>query len=345
MRLLILGGTLYLGRHLVEAATARGHTITLFHRGRTNPDLFPEHEHVLGDREQGLEALRGRTWDAVVDTSGYLPRVVRDGAETLCRAVGHYTFISTLSVYADNTKPGITESDAVAEPAEGTPEALTAESYGPLKARCEQIVTDAMPERSLVVRPGLVFGPHDPTERSGYWPRRVAAGGDVLAPGRPERPIQLVDVRDLAQWIVRMAESGTTGIYNATGPDSPLTMARFLSTCRDVTQGDARFVWVDEEFLVAREVGPYSELPLWIPERYQAFGTVDCHAAFAAGLTFRPLADTVRDTWDWDASLPRPRAVKTKVSIPLPLSGDRERTLLAEWREQGRVEGAGRPLE
>ena len=191
-----------------------------------------------------------------------------------------------------------------------------------------------MPGRSLMIRAGLVFGPHDPTDRSGYWPRRIALGGDVLAPGRPDRPIQLVDVRDLADWMVRMAESKKTGVFNATGPDPPLTMARFLETCREVTRSGAHFVWVDEEFLTAQEVGPYSELPLWVPERFQAFETVDCRAAWREGLTFRPLADTVRDTWTWDASLAHPRPVKLGVPIPPPLVAERERSLLTQWREQ-----------
>jgi 2'-hydroxyisoflavone reductase len=331
MRILMLGGTLFLGRHIVDAALARGHALTLFHRGRTNPDLFPEVERILGDREQGLAPLRGRDWDVVIDTSGYLPRVVRDSAETLAGAVQHYTFVSSISVYADNTESGITEADAVAELPPGASEEFSIQNYGALKARCERALADAMPGRSLVIRAGLIFGLHDPTDRSGYWPRRIARGGDVLAPGKPERPIQLVDARDLADWIVRMAESRKAGVYNATGPDTPLTMERFLTTCRDVTGTDARLVWLSEDFLLKEGVGPYSELPLWVPEHLHAFETVDCRRAWADGLTFRPLGDTLRDTLAWDASLVGPRPTPM-VPLPPSLTAERETELLGRWK-------------
>lgn len=334
MKLLILGGTLYLGRHTVEAARARGHAVTLFNRGRTNPDLHPGVERLRGDREGDLGALAGRTWDAVIDPSGYVPGAVRASCTRLGDAVGHYTFISSINAYADRTQAGLVEEDALAELPDGAPETVTAETYGPLKARCEREVTTAFAGRSAVVRAGLIFGPHDATERSAYWPLRVARGGEVLAPGRPGRPVQLVDVRDLAEWLVRLAESRTCGTFNGTGPTSPLTMERFLETCRAVSGSDARYVWASEAFLLEQKVGPYSELPLWVPEDYHAFETANCSRAVAAGLTYRPLADTVRDTLDWARTLPegpRPHRV-FGVTIPGAITREREADVLRVWR-------------
>src|SRR5436309_9310639 len=304
MKLLILGGTLYLGRHCVDAALARGHEVTLFNRGRTSPELFPNVEHLRGDRDGDLDALRGRRWDAVLDPSGYLPRVVRDSCALLRDAVELYIFVSSINVYADPTKQAIVESDAFATLPHGTPEGLRGETYGPLKALCEREVLATFGRRGAVVRSGLIFGPHDPTDRSSYWPRRVEEGGEVLAPGGRDRPVQLIDVRDLATWLVHLAETRSGGAFNATAPDYRLTMERFLETCRQVTNSDARFVWMDEAFLLEQEVGPYSELPLWVPERFHAFATVNCGRALAAGLRFRPLADSIRDVLEWSRTLP-----------------------------------------
>jgi len=346
MRLLILGGTLYLGRHTVEAARARGHEVTLFNRGRTNPDLFPDVERIRGDRDGDLSALAGRRWDAVIDTSGYLPRSVRAGCEVLRDSIGHYTFISSISVYADRTRPGLVEEDAIAELIAGEREEVTGETYGPLKARCEQEVMTAFAGRSAVVRAGLVFGPHDATERSGYWPLRVAEGGELLAPGRPGRPVQLVDVRDLAAWLVRLAETRSNGVFNGTGPGTPLSMERFLETCRAISGSDARFVWMDDAFLLDQQVGPFSEMPLWVPEENHAFETVSCARAIAAGLTYRPLADTLRDTLAWTRTLPPgPRAPKLiGVAIPAAMRREREAELLAAWRERGAGAGGERAM-
>jgi 2'-hydroxyisoflavone reductase len=343
MKLLILGGTAYLGRHAVEAALARGHEVTLFNRGRTNPDLFPQVERLRGDRDGDLAALEGRRWDAVLDTSGYLPRVVRASCELLRDAIGHYTFISSISAYADSTKSGITEDDALAPLPDGSPEEVTGETYGPYKALCEREVAAAFLERCAIVRAGLIFGPHDKTERSGYWPMRVAEGGEVLAPGRPERPIQLVDVRDLAAWLVRVAEARIGGVFNATGPIQPLTMGRFLENCREVTGSSAEFTWVDEAFLLDKKVGPYSELPLWVPERYNAFENVDCSRAFAAGLACRPLTETLGNTYAWAKTQPPgPRTLKFgSLTIPGALTREREAEVLRAWREEegGRAKG------
>ncbi len=307
MKLLILGGTAFLGPHLVEAAQARGHEITLFNRGQRNPALFPDLEKLRGNRDGDLTALQGRRWDAVIDTCGFVPRVVRASAELLADAVDHYTFISSISVYADTSKPGIDESAPVGTLADETSEEITNEAYGPLKALCEQAAERAMPGRVLHIRPGLIVGPHDPTDRFTYWPHRITQGGDVLAPGRPERLVQFIDARDLASWTIRMVEAKQTGIYNATGPDYPLTMGQVLEECRHQSGSDARLIWVDEKRLLAAGASPWMEVPLWIPETdpdSAGFAAVNCHKAFAAGLTFRPLAETVRDTLAWDAARP-----------------------------------------
>jgi 2'-hydroxyisoflavone reductase len=335
MRILILGGTLYLGRHLVDAARARGHEVTLFNRGRTGPDLFPDLERITGDRETDLGALRGRRWDRVLDTSGYLPRVVRASGELLRDRVEHYAFVSSISVYADSTRPGMVETDPVARLDPGAAEELAGETYGALKALCEETLESLMPDRVLRVRAGMIFGPLCPLGRSAYWPRRVAAGGEVLAPGAPQRNIQLVDVRDLADWIVRASERKTAGVFNATGPGIPLTMERFLATCRSTRPNDARFTWVDEEFLLEQKVSAYNELPLWVPERYQAFESVNVSRAVAAGLSFRPLEETLRDTLEWASRLPPDLGRRqTSIEIPAPMTSEREAGLLDAWRQR-----------
>ena len=336
----MLGGTVYLGRHVVEVALARGHEVTLFNRGRTNPDLFPGVGRLRGDRDGDLGALAGGRWDAVVDTSGYVPRQVRASWEALGERVGHYVFVSSISVYADRLKPGLEEGDAVEALAAGAPEALSGETYGALKARCEAALEALAPGAVTVVRAGLIFGPHDTTERSQYWPLRLERGGEVLAPGRPGRPVQLVDVRDLAGWIVGAAESRLPGVFNATGPREELTMGRFLEACRAVAGGEARLAWVDEAFLLEAGVAAYSELPLWVPEAYQAFGTVNVAKALGAGLRFRPLEATLRDTLAWARTLPPgPRPSRAGVPIPGGLAPDRERALLAAWHARRRPSG------
>ena len=339
MKLLILGGTLYLGRHTVEAALTLGHQVTLFNRGRTNPGLFPNVEHLVGDRDGNLAALEGRRWDAVIDPSGYLPRVVRAGCEVLRDAVQHYTFISSINAYADSTKPGMTEDDELAELPEGAPEEINGETYGPYKVLCEREVLSAFPGRSAVVRAGLIYGPHDATDRSSYWPLRIAEGGDVLAPGPADRPLQLIDVRDLAEWLVHLADTRTAGVFNGTGPETPSTMEAYLETCRDVAGTEANFVWVDEAFMLEQKVGPYSEMPLWVPEQFHAFEDVDVSRAVAAGLKYRRLKDTIQDTLAW-ARAEGQRTVDPKklgVKIPPALTRRREAEVLAAWRERAAV--------
>ena len=327
MKLLILGGTVFLGRHLVDSALARGHEVTLFNRGQHNPELFPGIEKLRGDRDGDLTVLQGRRWDTVIDTSGYLPRVVRASAAALASAVEHYTFISSISVYSDANQPGLDESGIVGTLEDPTVEEITGETYGPLKALCEQAVEEEMPGRALMIRPGLIVGPFDPTDRFTYWPHRVARGGEVLAPGRTKHATQIIDVRDLADWTVRMAERRASGIYNATGPAYTLTMGALLDTCQAVAQSDAAFTWADERFLLDQGVQPWSELPLWLPEADDTLSTVNCAKAFAAGLTMRPLAETVRDTLTWDIT--RPAGHEWRAG----LSAERERQVLQNWHE------------
>lgn len=328
MRLLILGGTIYLGRHLVDAALARGHAVTLFNRGQHNPDLYPDVAKVRGDRTVSLDALAGGRWDAVIDTSGYVPRVVRQAAETLADRVDHYTFISSLSVYADPSRPGVDETAAVGRIDDPTTEDVTGESYGPLKALCEQAAQAARPGRTLVIRPGLIVGPYDPTDRFTYWPRRVAQGGEVLAPGRPGYETQIIDARDLAAWTLDMVEARRVGVYNATGPATPLTLGEVLDTSQAVSGSDATFTWLDEVFLIQQGVQPWTELPLWVPEsdpQMAGFNKFSIDRALAAGLTFRPLADTVAATLAWDAT--RDPAAPRRAG----LTREREAELLRAW--------------
>lgn len=326
MKLLILGGTVFLGRHIVASARQRGHEITLFTRGERNPDLFPDVEKLRGNRDGNLAPLEGRRWDAVIDTSGYVPRVVRASAKLLRDAVGHYTFISSISVYAGFETPGMDETAPTGMlPDEGVEE-ITGETYGPLKALCERAVEEVMPGRALIIRPGLIVGPHDPTDRFTYWPRRVARGGEVLAPDRPDRETQFIDARDLADWTVRMLEAGATGVYNATGPAERLAMGHLLDVCNAAGGGSATFTWVPEHFLLDAGIGPWMELPLWVPESEGAgFSSVSIAKALAAGLTFRPLEETVRDTLAWDAA--RPADAEYRAG----LDAEKERETLRRW--------------
>jgi 2'-hydroxyisoflavone reductase len=329
MRLLILGGTVFLGRHLVEAALAHGHELTLFNRGQRNPELFPEVEKLRGDRDGGLDVLKGRSWDAVVDTCGYLPRIVRSSAELLADAVQHYTFISSISVYKDFSRPAQGEEAPVGTLEDETVEQVTGETYGPLKALCEQAAEQALPGRVLVVRPGLIVGPHDPTDRFTYWPWRVAQGGEVLAPGKPELPIEYTDVRDLSAWILSMVEAHKTGTYNVSGPGSVLSMGALLERCRVVGGSDASLTWVAQAFLLEAGVQPWGELPLWVaPEdnpEMVGFASILSDRAIANGLTFRPLDETIRDTLAWAATRPADHEWRAG------LKREREAELLRDW--------------
>jgi 2'-hydroxyisoflavone reductase len=329
MRLLLLGGTTFLGRHTVEAARLRGHSVTLFNRGRTAPGLWLDVEELQGDRDGGLTVLRGRTWDCVIDTSGYIPRIVRDSAELLCDSVGYYLFVSSVSVY-EGDGGRIDESSPLARLSDPSTEEVTGETYGGLKVACERVVSHVFRERAAIVRPGLVVGPHDPTDRFTYWVRRAAEGGEVLAPGRPSRRVQVIDARDLGRWMVSLCERAAPGVFNATGPDVPLTMGDMLATCREVSGSDAHFTWVDEEELVAAGVRPWEDLPLWLLEkgREVALDRVDSSLAVSAGLRLRPIEETIADTLEWDAARPRGR-------LAAGIDRRREADLLSAHRSGG----------
>ncbi len=329
LRILILGGTGFIGPHEVRYARRRGHSVTLFNRGQTNPHLFPELEKLVGDRNDNLEALRGREWDVVVDNSASIPRWVRQSAQLLKDSADLYLFVSTLSVIADNSIIGADESVPVATIEDPTTEEVTGRTYGALKALCEQETERAFPRRALVVRPGLIVGPEDRSDRFTYWPVRIDRGGEVLAPGDPSDPTQIIDARDLTGWMIRMLEQGETGIYNATGPIRPLTMAEMLYGIRAVTSADVRFTWADADFLDEHEVRAWADMPTWIPPRdgAEGFSRVNCAKAIGKGLTFRPLAETARDTLDWFKTLPEERQANLRAGI----KPDREAEVLAAW--------------
>jgi 2'-hydroxyisoflavone reductase len=324
MRILILGGTQFLGRHTVEAALEQGHDVTLFNRGQTRPELFPDVEKLRGDRDGDLGAVAGRAFGAVVDTSGYVPRVVRETIDAL-GAVGHYTFVSSISVYGSLATPP-TEDSPVAELAEPTEE--WREAYGELKADCEDVVRERFPE-AFIPRPGLIVGPWDPTGRFSYWPARLAEGGRVLAPAPREAPAQVLDVRDLARWIVQAAESRLAGTFNAV--DRPTTRAALVETCRraaadDDMGTDADVVWVEPDFLLDQAVGEWMELPLWLhADEYAGMLSIDPARAFAAGLRTRPLAETAADTLAWL------RSGKAPADPPAGLARVKEQAVLDNW--------------
>ena len=329
MTILFLGGTSFLGRAAVEVLLGRGHEVTLFTRGRTNPDLFPEAKHVHGDRS--VDPLPGGTWDAVVDTSGYLPAVVQRSAEALRDSVERYLFVSSISVYADLGR-GPTEESPRAELGDLPADELmpTYENYGALKALCEDAVTEVYGERTIVIRPGLIVGPHDPTGRFTYWPHRVARGGEFVVPAPPDAQIQFVDARDLARWLVGLLERGATGTYNATHPGT--TWRELVDSCLGVTGADASPVWIDGAWLAERGVGQWMELPLWLHEP-DAVGMMDADVSRAldAGLTLRPVDDVVRATLELAAT-----------TDDAGLQPEREAELLRAWRPSGmrREQGA-----
>jgi 2'-hydroxyisoflavone reductase len=316
VRLLVLGGTRFVGRALVEAAVVCGHEVTIFNRGKTNPDLFPQVEQIRGDRTQDLSPLAGRRWDAVVDVAAYFPRVAELSVEALRHSVDHYLLVSSVSVYADQSVPQF--EDARLEELVD-PEDSTAESYGGRKAACERIVEQAFAEQSTVVRPGLIVGPHDSTDRFSYWPRRIARGGRILAPGEPGDPLQFIDVRDLAAFILSLVEEDRAGRFNATS--RIVTFVELLEECHRVTGGAAELAWVRSEDLLAAGLDPWMGVPLWIAAAgWEAANKVPIERALVAGLQFRPLAKTIRAALHDDTSL----------QLEVGLAPQREADLLAQ---------------
>ncbi len=323
MKLLVLGGTVFLGRHITQAALDRGHAVTLLNRGRHGAHLFPQAERLVGDRDGDLGALQGRRFDAVIDCSGYTPAQLARTAQALGDNAGHYTFVSSISAYARFAPDRCYDERA--------PLAAGHEGYGALKARCEEAIAAALPGRVGIVRPGLIVGPHDPTGRFTYWPQRVARGGEVLAPGRPGRPVQFIDARDLASWCVTLAESRVTGALNAAG--AGVAMADFLSVCNDATGGAARFTWTSDEVLLALGVAPWTDLPLWLPENDPAVGGMllaDRARAHAAGLRTRPMGETIVDTLAWATATRESDFDSTR--LVATLSPEREAQCLASGR-------------
>ena len=332
-KVLVLGGTGYIGPHIVRALVAAGHTVTLFNRGKTHAEMFPELEKLHGDRDGRLEALQGRQWDAVIDDAGFVPRIVEQSAKLLAPSVKQYVFVSTISVYKDLAKPGMDETAAVDElPADA------AESdkrlYGPFKAACEKVVETAFPGRATILRPGVIVGPGDPTGRFTNWASRLADGGEVLAPGDGSTPVQYIDVRDLAAFVARIVADDTTGTYNVLAPEHVTPIKGFLAQINAATGNHATIVWVPADFLDKQGVSGWSDMPLWLDAKgdYAGIGAQSNQRAIAKGLTFHPLAETVKDTLAWLQTVPeadRPKLASTGISR------DREAKVIAAWRAHG----------
>jgi 2'-hydroxyisoflavone reductase len=336
MKILLLGGPYFLGRHLIDAALAGGHDLTMFNRGRTNVGLYPEVRRLVGDRDGDLEALRGTSWDAVVDTTGFAPRVVKATCDLLAGSVGTYVFVSTTGVYSETDRIGCDETAPLRVLADETDDLGTEDDlkhYGALKVLCEREVAAAFPGSGVLLRPGPIVGPHDPTDRFTYWLRRAAEGGTALVPGPPERLAQHIDVRDLMQFGLELAERQAAGAFNVVTP--PYSFADYLDACARVAGTDVDWVWADEEWLLGEGVIAPWELPVWLPGRINQ-GRLACDPtqALAAGLQLRSLEETARDTLAWDASRPRPLhrgAVGNRYQV-IPLEPAREAELLARWQ-------------
>ncbi len=338
LRLLILGGTGFTGPHQVRYALSRGHKVTVFNRGKTHPGELPDGvEQLIGDRNGQLDALKGRQWDVVIDNPTTLPVWVRDAAEILKGNVDRYVFISTISVYADNSKPGSDESGSLekytgADPMQETLKTLADSKYalyGPLKALSEQEAQKQFPGQALIIRPGLIVGPGDETDRFTYWPFRVDRGGTILAPGAPADPVQFIDARDLAEWTVRMAERRETGVYNATGPEKPLAVGAMLDGIKAALHAQASFLWTNADFLAAQKVEGWSDLPVWVPPTGETagFASRSIQRALDKGLTFRSLADTTTATLEWFKTQPPERQAKLRAG----LTSEREKAVIAAW--------------
>ncbi len=325
MKILVIGGTRFVGRHFVDAALARGHEITLFNRGQSNADLYPNVENLRGDRETDLSALEGRHWDAVVDTCGYVPRVVRLSALELADKVDRYLFISTISVYQTPMGVGDAE-DAPLETMEDPTNEEIMEHYGALKVLCEQTVEEIYGNRSLIVRPGMIVGPHDPSDRYTYWAVRVASGGEMLLPRATDRMVQMIDARDLGELMLTLLEQNASGIYNATGPDAPLTWDEWMDIFKQASGSSSTLTWIDDTFLEAHELNA-GQLPFWFPAAAKNLFTVSVQKAIGAGLKFRPPLQTAKDTLAW-------RGATSVADLKAGLKPEQEAELLKEWHEK-----------
>ncbi|MCM3538704.1 NAD-dependent epimerase/dehydratase family protein [Priestia endophytica] len=345
MDILILGGTRFLGRFLVDAAREKGHHVTLFNRGNNN-DIFPGIEQLKGDRDSDLHALRGRKWDAAIDTSGFIPRTVLKSCELLSH-VNHYTYISSISVYKDPSKPGLDEQaelhsmdhKEVEKITHGTAGPIYGEYYGPLKSLSEKAAKKELGEKVLIIRAGQIVGPYDYTDRLPYWVKRISEGGEILSPGRPDRPVQFIDVKDLARWIIQLIEQNIMGTFNAVGPDRTLTMEQLLEECKKVSKSDATFTWVTEKFLLNNNVEAWREMPLWLPEEYplpgapkpwNGFLAVNNKKAINRGLTFCSLSETLKSILEWERN--RLKEDERKAGM----DRQRENHLLKLWHESSK---------
>jgi 2'-hydroxyisoflavone reductase len=341
LRILILGGTGFTGPFQVKYALSRGHKVTVFNRGKTHPGELPkEAEQLLGDRNGQLDALKGRTWDVCIDIPTTLPVWVRDAAQILKGNVDRYVFISTISVFSDVSKVNMDENGPLAEykgadAMKETQETLRASNfalYGPLKVLSEKETEKWFPGKSLIIRPGLIVGPGDESDRFTYWPVRIERGGEVLAPGTPNDPVQFIDARDLAEWTIRMVEQGTVGTFNATGPAYKLTMGKMLDEIKAATKSNATFTWADADFLKAQKVRPWSDMPTWVPPRGDeiGFSQINTQKAISKGLTFRSIGDTTTATLAWFHQQPAERQAKLKAG----LTAERETAVLTAWHAQ-----------
>jgi 2'-hydroxyisoflavone reductase len=337
LNILILGGTGFQGPQQVRYALSRGHKVTVFNRGKTHPGELPkEAEQLIGDRNGQLDALKGRKWDVVLDNPTTLPVWVRDAAQILQGNVDRYVFISTISVYSDNSKPGMDETGPLAKYT--GPDAMketqaTARSnprlYGALKVLSEAEAEKWFPGKTLIIRPGLIVGPGDETDRFTYWPVRVDRGGEVMAPGEPSDTVQFIDARDLAEWTIRMVEQGTTGIFNATGPKSPLTMSEMLDGIKKATKSNAKFTWVNADFLTAHNIKPWSDMPVWVAPRGEqtGFTRISVKKAVSKGLTYRSLGDTTQATLEWF----KKQTAERQATLRSGIKPEREKEVLALW--------------
>lgn len=340
LRILVMGGTGFLGPHFVEAALNKGHQLTLFNRGKTNPGRFKDSryesiEQLQGDRKSDLSALDNKTWDAVLDTSAYLPADVTRSATLLEKAVQQYLIVSTISVYAKMDKPGLDENSELIVLADPTVDKVTNETYGGLKALSEKAAEAAMPGKVTVVRPGLIVGPGDNTDRFTYWPVRVARGGDFLAPESPNAPTQFIDVRDLANFLLHLIEQKHIGTFNADAQAGSITMGKLIDACLKASPKAGKPVWVSADFLAENNVGPWMDLPCWIPAQGDeaGFGRRSAKKALAAGLMYRSIESTVRDTLAYWNSLPAERRAKPGAG----LSSEREAAVLAKWKQKNKA--------
>ena len=333
LRILILGGTGFTGPHQIRYALERGHHVTIFNRGKTDPttneEIFDRVEQLTGDRDNDLKALETGEWDAVIDNSASIPRWVRQSANLLKDRVELYLFTSSLSVHSDASEPGLTEDAPVATIDDPTVEEITGETYGPLKVLCEKETRAAFPNGAIIVRPHLIVGPGDRSDRWTYWPVRIERGGEVMAPGTPQDPTQYIETRDLAEFDIHLIETRQLGTYSAVGPLARLSMAELLYGMRAVVSNEVSFTWVDADFLAAHDVAPWRHMTAWVPPRGDSAGfcQFDNSRAVAAGLTFRPLAVTALDTLDWWKTLPEERRAKPRAG----LEPERETEVLAAW--------------